>query len=170
VESFDEYKRRLLGYLGERDPLEVMAATPAALRARVDALSAAALYAAPAPGKWSVAQIMAHLADSDLVFAYRVRTILAKSGTPIAAYDQDGWAAAFRYEQVPPEQSLERITAVRESTLVLLRALSAEEWQRYGIHEERGKESVDDLTRLYAGHDFNHMQQVDRIASAAAPR
>jgi hypothetical protein len=168
MESFDDYKKRLLGYLGDRDPLEVMGAMPAALRSRIGDLPSSTLYAPPAPAKWSIAQIMAHLADSDLVFGYRVRAILAKSGTPIAAYDQDAWAAAFKYEQIPAEQSLARITAVRESTLVLLQSLAADEWQRYGIHEERGRESVDDLTRLYAGHDLNHMQQIDRIINATA--
>ena len=96
METFAEYKKRLLGNLRDRDPLEVLSSTPSKLQATVGKLAPDAASKPPAPGKWSAVQIVAHLAESELVFGYRIRAILANSGMPIAAYDQDAWAKTMR--------------------------------------------------------------------------
>jgi hypothetical protein len=110
-----------------------------------------------------VAQIVAHLADSEIVFAYRVRMILSSPGTAIQAYDQDAWSRTQHAETGDAQRSLALFTAIRESMLPLLRGLSDEELDRYGVHAERGKETLRHLRMLYAGHDRNHLAQIDRL-------
>jgi hypothetical protein len=110
-----------------------------------------------------VAQIVAHLADSEIVFAYRLRMILAAPGSPIQAYDQDAWSRVQHAETSDAHLSVALFSAIRESTVRLLRGLNAEELERYGIHAERGKETVRHLLALYAGHDRNHLAQIERL-------
>ncbi|HSN68350.1 MAG TPA: DinB family protein [Thermoanaerobaculia bacterium] len=162
-ESFDEYKRRLHGYLGDRDPLEVQSETVEQLRRLIHGRSDETLTRSPAPGKWSVAQILGHLADGEIVLGYRMRSMLAESGCPIAAYDQARWAESMRYSEIPAATSLERFAQLRAWNLALLSNLSDEEWDRFGVHAERGRESVRDTARLYAGHDLNHTMQIRGI-------
>ena len=163
TETFQEYTARMLSLAAGADPLEVLASTPAAIARWIDGRSAVDLQRSPAPGRWSVAQIVGHLADSEIVFAYRVRWILSTPGTPIQAYDQDAWSRAQHAESSDPRRSLALFTAIRESMLPLLRGLNAEELERYGMHEERGRETLRHLISLYAGHDRNHLAQIERL-------
>jgi hypothetical protein len=165
-ESFDEYKQRLLGYLGDRDPLAVLGATANDLRARIAGHDEAVLRARPSPGKWSVGEILAHLADDEIVLGWRLRAVLAESGCEIAGFDQARWADELRYTEIPAATSLERFDRMRAWNLALLRGLRPDEWDRYGMHSERGRESVRDMARLYAGHDLNHTLQIERIVRA----
>jgi uncharacterized damage-inducible protein DinB len=162
IETFQEYTARLLSLSAGADPFEVLAATPRTIAGWIARRSAADLRRAPAPGRWSVAQIVAHLADAEIVFAYRVRMILSASGTAIQAYDQDAWSRAQHAEASDAHTSLALFTAIRESMLPLLRGLNDDELERYGMHAERGKESVRHLLSLYAGHDRNHLAQIER--------
>ena len=100
-----------------QDPLKVQAATPAKLDRLIERASAAKLRKRPAPGKWSVGEILAHLADSEIVTAWRMRQILGAPGTPIQAFDQDVWAAAGHYEKRDARKSLELFRSVREANL-----------------------------------------------------
>ena len=163
TETFQEYTERLLALSAGADPFAVLGGTAAAIRTRIAGRSAAELRRSPGPARWSVTQIVAHLADAEIVFAYRVRMILSASGTPIQAYDQDAWSRAQHAEQSDPQQSLALFTAIRESMLRLLRGLDDEELERYGMHAERGRESVRHLLALYAGHDRNHLAQIERL-------
>ena len=163
TETFQEYTARMLALSAGADPFAVLGSTADAIRAHLAGRSAAELRRSPSPTRWSVAQIVAHLADSEIVFAYRVRMILSASGTPIQAYDQDAWSRAQHAEHSDPQQSLALFTAIRESMLRLLRGLDAEELERYGMHAERGRESVRHLLALYAGHDRNHLAQIERL-------
>lgn len=162
-ESFDDYKRRLHGYLGDRNPLEVQAETVEELRRLIHGRSAEDLTRSPAPGKWSVAQILGHLAEGEIVLGYRMRSALAESGCAIAAYDQARWADAMRYRDTPAAVWLERFAQLRAWNLEMLRGLRDEEWERFGLHAERGRETVRDMARLYAGHDLNHTIQIREI-------
>jgi hypothetical protein len=117
----------------------------------------------PGDGRWSIEEILIHLAQAELVFAYRVRMILSATGTAIQAYDQNIWQANARHLQRHPARALELFRIVRWSNVSLLESLSKGQWGRYGIHEERGKESIKHLTRLMAGHDENHLRQIQRI-------
>lgn len=162
------YVRNLLALLGDREPLENLERTLEELPAAVKGLDEAALRRPEKPGKWSVLQVVQHLADSDLVWAYRVRRILADDRPAISGYDQDLWAERLRYADARLEDALEQFAAVRRANLRLLRALSPGEWSRIGIHAERGEESIAHLTKLYAAHDLVHLRQIARIRAAVA--
>jgi hypothetical protein len=167
AESQEQYKARILGFVAGRDPLTLLAAAPDTLAALVDGLPASVLDRRPAPSKWSIREIVAHLADDELVGAYRIRLILSAPGTAIQAFDQDVWAEAGRYATTDVTTSLALFRQLREENLRLLHALRDDEWERFGIHAERGRESVRDIAAYYAGHDLNHFAQIERQRAAA---
>jgi hypothetical protein len=152
-----------MGKLTGQEPLKVQAATPKKIERLIKGASTAKLRKRPAPGKWSVAEIVAHLADAEIVIGWRVRCILAAPGTPIQAYDQDAWAEAGQYAKRNPHATLPQLRAAREANLALYKSLTAEQWKRFGMHSERGQESVEQIARMIAGHDVNHLQQIERI-------
>lgn len=163
-----QYIEKLRGYLGSKDSVQTLREAPELLKRLLDGISDSAAKNPPAPGKWSVTEIMAHLADSELVTGYRYRSILgAEDGAPIAAYDQNRWAEARNYAAVPLPVSLASFTALRHMNLRLLESLPAKAWDKYGTHSERGPESIRDLVQLCAGHDLNHMAQIKNILGAA---
>ena len=166
MESIAEYKKRTFDLVAGADGLTVQRATAATLRRIISSVPQELLTRKPAPNKWSIAEIIAHLADDEIVLGYRIRSILANSGCAIVAFDQDRWASVMRYSEIPAEVSLERFERLREWNLALLEQLTDEEWERFGMHEERGRESVRDLALFYAGHDRNHLQQIERIVSS----
>jgi hypothetical protein len=163
IETIPEYVQRIVGYAQGQQPLKIQAASAKKLERLLKGVPAAKLRKRPAPDKWSVAEIMAHLADSEIVTGFRVRQILGTPGTPIPAYDQDAWAKACRYEKRDARKSLEIFRVLREANLGLLKSLSAEQWKHHGMHSERGAETVERLVTLIAGHDLNHTQQIERI-------
>jgi hypothetical protein len=163
-ETVKQYIHRIRGYVAGKDPLRVQAATPGRIRRLVRRLPARRLQRRPAPGKWSIAEILAHLADTEVVGGNRIRMILGAPGTPIQAFDQDDWAKAMRYREQDARTSLEAFCVLRERNLALLRSLSPRQWKQYGMHQERGKETVARITEMFAGHDLNHLKQVERLA------
>lgn len=162
-ETPQEYTERILSYLGKRDPVKVLRATPRRVSSLLRGLKPAWRRKRPAAGKWSIGEIVAHLSEVELVVGWRIRLILEKSGTPIEAMNQDEWARNSRYEKMDTKLALDAFRAQRAANLRLLKLLTPEMKQRYGIHSERGKESVAQITRLYAGHDLNHLGQIERI-------
>jgi len=163
-ETVKQYIGRIRGYVAGKEPLRVLQATPGRLRKLVRRVPSRKLRRRPAPGKWSIAEILAHLADVELAVGYRVRMILGAPGTKIQAYDQDVWARAMRYRQQDARQSLEAFCVLRERNLALLRSLSPRQWKQYGMHQERGKETVARIAEMFAGHDLNHLKQIERLA------
>lgn len=162
-ETVQEYTQRLLSYADGKDPLRLQQAAPAKLAALLKGKTSKQLTRRPAPDKWSVAEILAHLADGELVIAWRIRQILTNNAIPIQAYDQDLWAKTFDYAHRDPRQSLANFHTLREANLALLKSVPRKLWENYGVHQERGNESVSHVVRLIAGHDLNHLQQVERI-------
>src|SRR5579864_9252925 len=162
-ETPQEYIQRIMGILGGQKPLKIQADTPKKLGRLIQRASSAKLRKRPAPGKWSAGEILAHLADSEIVTGWRMRQILGAPGTPIQAFDQNAWAAAGHYEKRDTRKSLEQFRVAREANLSLLKSLSAEQWKHYGLHAERGIETIEHIIHLHAGHDLNHLSQVERI-------
>jgi hypothetical protein len=160
------YVRALLDLLGSRDPLEVMSELVPWLDARLRELPGPVLQRPEAPGKWSVIQVVQHLADSDLVAGYRIRMILAEDHPPIQGYDQDRWAQELHYDQVPLTAALDQLRALRTANLRLWSGLAPEQLERVGIHSERGPESAGHLLRLMGAHDLVHRRQIDRILAS----
>jgi hypothetical protein len=166
TETFEEYTARLLALAADDDPFSVLQSTPSRIARVIEGFGAGELQWSPSQERWSIAQIVTHLADSEIVFAYRVRMILSASGTALQAYDQAAWLRSQHAERSDAHASLGLFRAVRESMVALLRRLTPEELDRYGMHPERGKESIRHLLRLYAGHDRNHLAQIEGLAAA----
>ena len=163
-ETAEQYIARIISNVGTQDPMQVLAATPSRIGALIAGRSDDNLRWTPEAGRWSIAAIVTHLADAEIVAGYRLRMILANPGTPIQPFDQDQWASAFNYPAQDSFSSLTTFNAVRTSTLRLLDGLTGEQLEYYGMHVERGKETVRHLIRLYAGHDLNHLHQIERLA------
>ncbi|HXE90263.1 MAG TPA: DinB family protein [Terriglobales bacterium] len=163
AETVKQYVRRILGYVEGHDPLAVQQATPRRLARLIRGRSRAQLARRPAPGRWSVAEVLAHLAESEMVAGYRLRMILSANGTAIQAFDQDKWAKVGKYARQDPKQSLEMFSTLRRSNLALLRSLQPRQWRMYGIHSERGRETVARIATMFAGHDINHTRQIEKV-------
>jgi hypothetical protein len=166
-ETAQQYVQRVLGYVGAKDPLTVQAQTPKELERLIEGVSPSRLRRRPAPGKWSVAEILAHLADVEIVTSWRIQAILVAPGTAIQAMDQDALVTAGHYDQRDPRKSVEVFRVLREMNLALYKTLTPEQWQHHGIHSDRGPETVEDIVRLYAGHDLNHARQVEQILGSS---
>ena len=118
------------------------------------------------PGKWSVGQVLRHLADTEWVHGYRARKAVAESGSPILGYDQDKWAQGLRYAEADPAASLEEVAVLRVLNLRWLDGLAEEELDRFGEHNERGRESVRRMVTLIGAHDLLHRAQITRILAS----
>src|SRR5579864_1487597 len=162
-ETPQEYILRIMGILGGQKPLKIQADTPKKLGRLIQRASSAKLRKRPAPGKWSAGEILAHLADCEIVTGWRMRQILGAPGTPIQAFDQDSWAAAGHYETRDPRKSLEQFRVLREANLALMKSLTKEQCKQHGMHAERGVETIEHINCMMAGHDINHLGQVQRI-------
>lgn len=160
---FSRYTAMLLGTLSDRPWLEVMNEQLSALHRLVDGVSEEVLRTPEAPGKWSVLQVVAHLSDSELVQGYRTRMVLAHDAPEIQAYDQDRWATRLGYETERSSDVLEDLRAMRTRNLRLWSRLTPDELSRYGVHNERGRESLLFMLKLAAGHDLHHLRQARRI-------
>ena len=161
--SASAYVRALLDLLGSREPLEVLAELPEWLTVRLRGVSEPVLRRPEAPGKWSVIEVIQHLADSDLVAAFRTRMVLTADRPELQPYDQDRWAGALHYRDFPLGLALDQLRALRAANLHLWKRLTPEQLERIGLHAERGPESVGHILRLMAGHDLVHRRQIERI-------
>jgi len=163
TETAQQYIQRITAYVEGKEPLTIQAATARVLAQLTGAVPAATLRTRPAPEKWSPAEIIAHLADAEIVTAYRLRWVLGAPGSAIAAYDQEAWATSGHYRARDPRQCVEQFRCVREANLALLESLTREQWQLYGVHSERGRETIEQTVRMTAGHDLGHVQQIRHI-------
>jgi hypothetical protein len=164
-ETAQQYIQRILGNVEGEDAIKVQKTTPAKLKKLIRGLNPKQLKWKPEPSKWSIAEILAHLSDSEIVGSWRLRSIIGASGTAVQAYDQDAWASALQYANRDAKQSLEVFRVLRENNLAMLKNLPRESWDNFGIHSERGKETVAHVTRMFAGHDTNHVRQIEGIVS-----
>ena len=165
-ETAQQYTERILSHIDGKDPIKVQKSTPKKLEKLTRRLGKKEMRRRPAPGNWSIGEILAHLADAEVVGSWRIRQVLGADATPIQAYDQNVWAKTFRYEDRDPKQSLKVFRVLRENNLSLLKSVPRQLWENHGIHAERGKETIAQIVRMFAGHDLNHLQQIERIAKA----
>jgi hypothetical protein len=164
-ETAPQYIERILGYVEGQDAIKVQRSTAPQLKKLTQRLTPKQLKWKPEPGKWSIAEILAHLADAEVVCSWRMRSVIGDSGKEIHPFDQDVWASVFEYAKRDPKQSLEVFRVLRENNLAMLKALPRDKWESYGMHLERGKETIAHIARMFAGHDTNHVLQIERIVA-----
>ncbi len=148
-------------FVGTRDPREVIRATSARLETAVQERDADALNRSPAQGKWSVREILCHLADCEVVFAFRLRQALAEDHHVIQPFDQDRWAV--NYSQYEARAALAVFAAIRQWNLALIAGLKPEAFKKRLNHPERGDMTFQMVMETMAGHDLNHVGQIEAI-------
>jgi hypothetical protein len=169
VNAAASYTKALIDILGDRDPLDVLRATPDRLRAIATSVDDDRLRRVEGPGKWSMLQVTQHLADSELVCAWRYRLAIAQDGSPITGYDQDLWMATLWHGDERIDDVLAQFAGARAANVRLLSRLTPEEWQHAGLHSERGRETVRHQATLAAGHDLVHLRQIERVRDGHLP-
>ena len=155
------YTERILGFLGERNPVESLQQTTQRIREVAGKLGAAGLARPYAPGKWTGAQVLAHLADAEMIIGFRLRQALTVDDYVIQPFDQDRYAE--KYEDVDGAQALATFLAVRAWNLRLIQGLTPKELARQAHHPERGPEGVGQIIKMTAGHDLNHLSQLEQL-------
>jgi len=153
-------------YLFGRDYREVMAETPNRLTEVVQQLGPERLERSLAPGKWSAAVIIAHLADCEIAFAFRLRQALAESHHMIQPFDQDAWSSVYPSMRI--DGALDVFRSVRKWNLLLIGSLPADAFTKPVSHPERGEMTFQVILETIAGHDLNHLAQLETIASQEA--
>jgi hypothetical protein len=167
-ETADQYRQRMFSYVNGRDSMKLQAVAPAKLARLLEGISGAKARKRPAAKKWSIAEIVTHLADAELVGGYRIRAILGAPGCPIIGFDQDVWVTVLHYDKRNLRTSFGQYRAQREANLALLKTLTPKQWKQHGVHNERGAEGIETIVQMFAGHDLNHFQQIEQILSAKA--
>ena len=152
------------GLLGKADPLKIAAATPTRIARLLRSLTPAQLSRRPAPGKWSIQEIINHLAETDLVMCCRARWIAFEDSPTLVPFDQDKWSVGWHREREPVSETLERFRLIRRSQVRLFRSVGGKDWRRSGFHPERGVVTLREQLETVAGHDLNHLAQIKRLA------
>ena len=170
AETEQQYRARLDSYIGDKDPIAMQRETPRTLAGLIEGAPDEVLGRRPAPGKWSVRAILAHMAEDELVSSWRYRQMIEHDGATLLGFDQDQWARLGDYDSWTAREALEMFRLLREANLRMFARLTPVEWQCCGTHVERGKITVEDLARMMAGHDVNHIIQVRRLLENPHPQ
>ncbi len=163
METSQQYTARILSNLGSQDAMKVLKTTPQKIKKIISGAKKKTLYQRPEPGKWSIAEIVAHLAETELVLGWRYRSAAEKNGVAIQPFDQDAWAANSRYQKSDIKVMLVMFSVLRAANLRFLAGLPKEKQENVGLHQERGVESILHIANLEAGHDLNHVKQIVKI-------
>jgi uncharacterized damage-inducible protein DinB len=151
-------------FLGGAEPLSVLTTTVERINAYTAALSPAEISRSPQPGKWSISQIVSHLADCEIVFSYRLRQTLAEDHHIIQPFDQDRWSK--RYAAYTFDSALALFESARNWNLMLLTTVSEGDRHRPVTHPERGTMTFWTIVETMGGHDINHLLQIERLSAS----
>ena len=153
-------------FLGDRNPIDVIEATSRRLSEVVTTLGPSSLEWRPAPGKWNAREILCHIADCEIAFAFRLRQTLAETNHVMQPFDQEKWAGM--YGGLSARAALSAFSSLREWDLALIQATPAEAMNKKVSHPERGDMTYRTIIETMAGHDLNHLIQLDAIAAGFA--
>ncbi len=153
-------------HIVDRAPLDVIAETPRRLAQLVETIGPQRLEASPAPGKWSARDIVSHLADAEIVFSFRLKQTLAQDHHVIQPFDQDLWAKS--YPACDAHLALAALSAVRAWNIALIRSVQPGDLAKPVTHPERGTMTFQTIVETMAGHDRNHIKQMEAIAGQSA--
>ncbi len=155
------YTQRILGLLGDREPVASLGETAARIAAVAQTLGPPGMGRPYGPGKWTAGQVLAHLADAEMAIGFRLRQALAEDDHTIQPFDQDGWA--LRYPSLDGQLAAQTFSALRQWNLSLIRTLTPADLARHAHHPERGPEGVGQIIKMLAGHDLNHLAQLEQV-------
>lgn len=153
-------------FSGGQEPIPVLTTTVDRLRSLTASLTPGQIDHPPAPGKWSIREIVSHLADCEVVFSFRLRQTLSEEHSIIQPFDQDHWAQ--RYAAYNFDSALALFQAARTWNLRLLTTVSEQDRHHPTTHPERGTMTFWTIVETMAGHDINHLQQIEKIAATAS--
>jgi hypothetical protein len=153
-------------YLGDRDPIKVIEGTGEQLTTLVDTLGHEGLHRSLGPGKWTAAEILVHLADTEVAFAFRLRQTLAEADHVIQPFDQDAWSKGW--DHADGRLALDVFRTIRLWNIAFLRGVPDSARTKQVTHPERGKMTFQTIVETMAGHDLNHTIQIEKIAAMAA--
>lgn len=159
----EAYQQALLDLLGDRDPVDVLATTPEVIEDLTSELDLAVLQKRPEREEWSAEEILGHVFDAEVVYAFRWRITLAQDGARYPGYDQDAWTKLPRPSF--PEM-LAAFASLRRANICLIEEVPSEQYSRTGHHEERGPESFEMVVRVVAGHDLAHLKQLEQTLAS----
>ncbi len=165
-EATAAYRKKLMEFLGNQDPLEVLGRTGDTLAALVWDHAGKRLQTRPIAGKWTPCEVIGHLCDCEWVYGYRTRLILCEENPAMQVMDQDRWVVGQRYNERDPRELVEQFRALRPHNLRLWQSLTPRDLTRTGLHSERGPESLGQLLPMLAGHDLLHLDQLKRLLMA----
>ena len=154
--------------LADRDPIVVLRETPGRVAGLLKALSPEAIDRKPLPGKWSIREILCHLADCEIAWGWRMRQVYASPGTVLQPFDQDEWAKPYESARYTASVARSTWTALRQWNVTFLESLKENERHRKGTHAEHGPLTVWNLAEIAAGHDLHHLHGLQAMASAAS--
>jgi hypothetical protein len=152
-------------FVGTREPRDVVETTGVELHRLKGRIGAARILTPRAPGKWSARDILCHLADCEIVFAFRLRQALAEDHHVIQPFDQEEWAAPYGTQDA--DMALATFETVRNWNLALLRTVTPEQMTKRVTHPERGDMTFATIIETMAGHDLNHLKQLEEIAEGS---
>jgi len=152
-------------FIGSNDPYPVLTSTASRIAEMCNQLSPEQIATPPQPGKWSVHEIVAHLTDNETMVQSRVRLMLFEDNPQLVPYDQDRWVNGWARERETFADTLERFRVLRASTVRIFQNTPELDLRRYGTHAERGVQTVMDYIIICAGHDINHLSQIEGIRS-----
>lgn len=161
-----ELPERYARALGDDDPLESQRKAPKRVGKLLKGLSEKQLSRRPAPDRWSIKEVVAHLADGEFVNGARMRFVVAHDRPALAGYDQDRFVASLGAGHARTRDLLEAFAGARAINVAMLRRLPEEAFARVGLHSERGEESLAKMVALYAAHDRIHERQIEAVREA----
>jgi uncharacterized damage-inducible protein DinB len=160
------YRDAVVALVGGRNPRAILGELLDAVRAEIAALPAERHGVPEAPGRWSLRQVVQHLADVELAYGWRVRLVLTADRPPLHGFDENAWMRRLRADDADLEAPLAMLGALRQDLLRLIDSCTPADLARVGVHSERGEESLELLLQVFAGHDLVHRRQLARIRAA----
>ena len=158
-----DYVRDTLELLGAQDPIAILREMPEWLQAHLMRLSPEQWRRPEGTDKWSLVQVAAHIADTEIAFGWRARQILTADNPPLHGFDEGAWLERFDYAHAEPAMALDTFLTLRRWNLRVWDCATATDLQRTGLHSQRGAETLDRLMRMNAGHDLRHRRQITRL-------
>lgn len=142
----------------------------ARLKEALEGVSDELLHYKPAPGKWSVKQIIIHVADAEMVAVDRMKRVIAENNPLLFKFDPDAWADRLGYDQLDHLHYLAQFKLLRAGMEHVLRSLKPDDWKRTGVHNVSGKQTLEDIVRMFAKHVDAHIDQINRNKQAFAQK